>query len=146
MLQTRESAYDGLIATNDMSVTGSFVSTNSLVNTQGIAVKLDSSNPGQFVAASAASDLVIGTLFDEPQAGQVGTIRLLNAMGKSLVQLGGTVSIGSPLVVNSKGQAIAATQAAAGAQPTQTLLGWATEAGTSGAVIEFYPAGLGVKY
>jgi hypothetical protein len=146
MLQIREGGNDGLIATQDMSPTGSFATTNSLTTTQGIAVKLDASNPGQFVPSAAATDLTIGTLLDQPQAGQTGTIRLLDAPGKSYIQLGGTVAINSPLVANSKGQAVAATQAVAGAQPTQNLLGWATEAGTAGAIIEFYPAGIGNKY
>lgn len=145
-LQIREGSNDGLISTQDMSAGGTFATAQSLTTTQGIVVKLDASNPGQFVPASAAADLAIGVVLDQPQAGQVGTIRLLNASGKSYVQLGGTVAIGAALVANSKGQAVAATQAAAGAQPVQNLLGYATEAGTAGAIIEFYPAGMGVKY
>lgn len=146
MLQIREGSNDGLISTQDMSAGGTFCVAQSLTTTQGICVKLDTSNPGQFVPSSAATDLTIGILLDQPQIGQVGTIRLLNAGGKSYVQLGGTVAINGPLVVNSKGQAIAATQAGAGVQPTQGLLGWATEAGTVGAIIEFYPAGIGERF
>ena len=146
MLQIREGGFDGLISTQDMSTGGTFATAQSLSTTQGILVKLDTTNPGQFVPASAATDLVIGTLFDSPLAGQVGSIRLLNASGKSYVQLGGTVAINSPLVANSKGQAVAATQAGAGVQPTQSLIGWATEAGTAGAIVEIYPAGIGERY
>lgn len=146
MLQTREGSNDGLISTQDMSAGGTFVTAQSLTTSQGILVKLDASNPGQFVPTAAATDLSIGVLLDQPQAGQVGTIRLLNAGGKSYVQLGGTVAINSPLVANSKGQAVAATQAAAGAQPVNALIGWATEAGTAGAIVEIYPAGIGERY
>lgn len=146
MLQLREGPNDGLISTQDMSAGGAFAVAQSLTSTQGIAVKLDTANPGAFVPVSASSDLAIGFLMDQPQAGQVGTIRLLNASGKSYCQLGGTVAINSPLVSNGKGQAIAATQAGAGAQPTQNLLGFATEAGTAGAIIEIYTNGVGEKF
>jgi hypothetical protein len=146
MLQIREGSFDGLISTQDLSAGGTFVTAQTLTTSQGIAVKLDTTNPGQFVPAAAATDQVIGTIFDQPQAGQVGTIRLLNASGKSYVQLGGTVAINSILTVNAKGQAIVATQAAAGAQPTSHILGVATEAGTAGAIIEFYPCGMSELY
>lgn len=146
MLQIREGGFDGLISTQDLSLGGAFVTAQTLTTSQGIAVKLDATNPGQFVPAGAATDLVIGTIFDQPQAGQVGTIRLLSCSGKSYVQLGGTVAIGAALTINAKGQAIAATQAIAASQPVNALLGYATEAGTTGAIIEFYPAGIGIRY
>lgn len=146
-LQIREGGNDGLIATQDMSATASFATTNSLTTTQGICVKLDTSNPGQFVPSAGPTDLTIGTLMDSPLAGQTSTVRLLNASGKSYVQLGATVSaLGTPLTVNSKGQAVPATQAAAGAQPVNLLLGYAAETGVAGNIVEFYPAGLGVRF
>ena len=144
-LQTREGSYDGLISTNDLSTGGAGLP-SGVTTSQGLVVKMDSSNPGQFVLASANSDLAIGTLFDQPQAGQVGTIRALNAPVKSYVQLGGTVAIGTKLTIDANGRAVAATQTAAGSQPAKTLLGVAAEAGTTGAIIEFYPAGIGQLY
>jgi hypothetical protein len=147
-LQSREGSYDGLISTSDMSPTGiaAFAVANSvpsLVTSQGLCVKLDASNPGQFVLATATSDLIIGTLYDQPLAGQVGTIRSLSAPVKGYVQLGGTVAINSPLTIDAYGRAVVATQTTAGSQPAKRIIGYASEAGTVGAIIEFYPAGVG---
>jgi hypothetical protein len=52
------------------------------------------------------------------------------------VQLGGTVSINSPITVNSIGQGVAATGG-----NTSQIIGYAMEAGTSGAIIQIRPAG-----
>jgi len=146
MLQIREGSQDGLLSTQDLSVGGAFATANTLTTTQGLIVKLDAANPGSFIPAAAITDQLIGIIMDQPFAGQVGTIRLLNASGKSYVQLGATVAINSVLTTNSKGQAVVATQAAAGVQPTGHVIGVATEAGTAGAIIEFYPCGINELY
>jgi hypothetical protein len=145
-LQLREGGFDGLVSTQDLSAGGTYATAQSLTTTQGICVKLDASNQGAFIPVTAITDDVIGQITDQPQAGQVGTIRLQNASGKNYVQLGGTVAIGSKLGLTTNGRAVALTQASAGAQPVNTLLGVAVEAGTVGAIIEFYPAGIGEKY
>jgi hypothetical protein len=145
-LQLREGGFDGLVSTQDLSAGGTYATAQSLTTTQGICVKLDASNQGAFIPVTAITDDVIGQITDQPQAGQTGTIRLQNASGKNYVQLGGTVAIGSKLGLTTNGRAVALTQASAGAQPVNTLLGVAVEAGTVGAIIEFYPAGIGEKY
>jgi hypothetical protein len=145
-LQLREGGFDGLVSTQDLSAGGTYATAQSLTTTQGICVKLDASNQGAFIPVTAITDDTIGQITDQPQAGQVGTIRLQNASGKNYVQLGGTVAIGSKLGLTTNGRAVALTQASAGAQPVNTLLGVAVEAGTVGAIIEFYPAGIGEKY
>ena len=101
----------------------------------------------QFILASSNSDLVIGFLFDQPQAGQVGTIRSLLAPVKSYAQLGATVSSpNTPLCVNSKGQLIPATQTAGGSQPAVIVVAYNIETGVAGNIVEVYPAGIGKLY
>lgn len=133
----REGSNTSMITTADYTNTGSFATTNSLTSTQGIVMKLDTSNPGQVVPASAVTDQLFGVLLD-PGTGAGGTasIRLRNAAGTSIVQLGGTVAIDDPITVNSKGQGVHAT-----ASNTSQLIGYAMEAGTAGAIIEIKPAG-----
>jgi hypothetical protein len=143
-LQSREGSFDGLISTTDQSPTGiAALAVSGLTTSQGLCVKLDTANPGQFVTATSTADLIIGTLYDQPMAGQVGTIRSLTAPVKGYVQLGGTVAINSPLTVDAYGRAVLATQTAAGSAPSKRIIGFAAEAGTVGGIIEFYTAGVG---
>ncbi len=94
---------------------------------------------GAVIAAAAATDLALGVVSEAVSIGKTANVRLRNAEGTANVVLGGTVSVGSPLVSNASGAAVAATQAIAGAQPTQQLLGYALEAGVVGDIIEFAP-------
>ena len=86
------------------------------------------------VAAASATDLSIGIINANAKSGFDIDVRLRTASGTSSVKLGGTVTLGAPLTANASGLAIVATTT------LQQILGYALEAGVSGAVIEFMPS------
>jgi hypothetical protein len=94
------------------------------------AVKLNSS--GQIVPATAATDKSIGILYDLPQVGQNGNVRL-RASGTSNIQCGGTVNAGDKVTIDSTGRAITTTTAG------DELQGLAIESGVINQVIEIIP-------
>ena len=61
---------------------------------------------------------------------------LSTANPKEPVILGGTVAVGAPLVSDSNGKAVSATQATAGAQPGSWVFAVARQAGVLGDIIE----------
>ena len=74
------------ISTNDLSTTGQFN-----------FCKVDSSNVGQIVLASNATDKVIGVVMNAPKALDLADVYLLNASGtaKAYVGSGGGITMGS---------------------------------------------------
>lgn len=101
--------------------------------TKGTVVKLAS---GEVVVSTAATDKSIGVVVADVVAGEMADVRLFSAQGTSKVRAGGNVSVGAYLVADADGEAIAATQAAAAAQPTSFVFGQALEAGADNDLIE----------
>jgi hypothetical protein len=95
-----------------------------------VAVKLNTS--GQIVPAVAATDISIGVLYDLPQVGQNGNVRL-RASGTSNIQCGATVNAGDKVTIDATSRAITTTTAG------NELQGIALEAGVVGQIIEILP-------
>lgn len=101
---------------------------------RGFLVKLVN---GEVVVATAATDNILGIVENDVKAGQVASVRLINAQGTAQVKLGGTVSGGSSVLTSDgAGRAIASTAAAAGAVPSSRVVGLALEDGVSGDIVE----------
>lgn len=100
---------------------------------RGILVKLSA---GEVVVATAATDAIIGVTENSCEAGEVVSVRLLSSGGTAQMKAGGTVSAGAVLTADADGEAVAATQALAGAQPTTVAVGRALEAGVDNDIIE----------
>ena len=83
--------------------------------------------------SSAATDKVLGSLQNKPRSGETAEIAV---EGNFKVILGGTVAVGAPLVSDSNGKAVSATQATAGAQPGSWVFAVARQAGVLGDIIE----------
>lgn len=113
-----------------------FISTNDLsAQAVGSIVKIDSSNaPDHVVLAGANGTGAIGVTLDQAAAGQTISVRLRSASGTLSVKLGGTVAVGDAITSNGSGLGI--TTVTAGDQ----VVGYATQAGASGDVIEVIPA------
>lgn len=103
----------------------------------GTVVKLTAYNT--VAAAAAATDNILGYVMEDAAAGRAVSVKLLNGSGTAPAVAGGTITIGSYVTSNGTGQVIAATQAAAAAQPTTRVIGLAVEAGVAGQVIEVEP-------
>jgi hypothetical protein len=81
----------------------------------------------------AASDEVAGILDEVPQGAQGGSVSVkhISSNGTGKVRAGAALSFGAYLVADSTGRAVAATQTAAGSQPTKRVFGRALEAATA---------------
>ncbi|SDP33350.1 hypothetical protein SAMN04487914_10895 [Arthrobacter sp. ok909] len=96
------------------------------------AVKLDST--GKVVAATAATDVILGVLDNTPVSGELASIWLRTSNGTFKVKLGGTVAVGD--AVTSNGSSAGITTTTAGNQ----IIGYAVQAGVSGDIIEVMPS------
>lgn len=95
--------------------------------TKGTLVKISN---GTVVAATAATDKIIGVLTADVKAGQVADVRLRNAQGTSKVRAGGNVAVGDYLTADADGEAVATTTAG------NEVVGMALEAGVDNDIIE----------
>jgi len=95
---------------------------------QYTCVKLDTN--GNVVAATAATDKIIGILQNAPTANQFADVLLRNSAGTSKAKLGGTVAAGDYLTSNGSGALV--TTVTAGNE----IVGRAIKAGASGDVAE----------
>lgn len=95
----------------------------------------DSTNPTgrSVILASAASDVSLGVLNNQPKAGETANVRGRNSDGTFKVIIGGTVTIGDDLTSDSNGAAITTTTTG------HQVIGVAQESGVSGQVIEYLP-------
>jgi hypothetical protein len=83
--------------------------------------------------ATAATDKIVGTLYNDPVSGQEASVDglLAGKPGTGLVKLGGTVSYGSRLTTNSDSEAIATTTTG------NVVFGIALQEGVDGDLIEY---------
>lgn len=88
---------------------------------------------------TAATQLPAGVLQNKPTSGQIAEVA---EGGHCKVIAGGNVAVGDPLVSDGNGKAIAATRAAAGAQPLSWVIGFARRAGVANDIIEMEVAKL----
>lgn len=95
-------------------------------------VKLNSSD--EVVAATAATDVILGVLDNTPADGESASVWLRSANGTFKVKLGGTVAIGDAVTSNGSSVGIATTTAG------NQILGYAVQAGVSGDIIEVMPS------
>lgn len=99
-------------------------------------VKTDAN--GNYVLATAATDNIRGVLANAPNINEIADVANLNGAGSFKVVAGAAIPKDSFLTADSTGRAIAATQAAAGAQPTTRVFGRSRSAATAaGDVIEY---------
>ncbi len=101
------------------------------------AVKLGTgADAGKIVAASAATDLTLGTVQAAAKAGSAIDVHLRSSAGtiNTKVGAGGAIAVGAPVTSDASGLGI--TSALAGNQ----ILGYALEAGAVGQVIELMPS------
>jgi len=95
---------------------------------QFTCVKLDTN--GNLVAATAATDKIIGLLENAPTLNQYGDVLLRNASGTGKAKLGGTVAAGDYLTSDASGRLI--TTVTAGNE----IVGRATRAGVVNEISE----------
>lgn len=104
-----------------------FNSTNDLSALEYLIVKEDVSNDNAVVAASAATDPVVGILQNKPKANQGALVQWL---GSSKVQAGGTITAGDRVTANSSGKAITTTSSG------NSVVGIALQSAVSGDIFE----------
>lgn len=92
---------------------------------QYFIVQLDAA--GKLEVAEGATDLIVGVLQNEPQAGENALYR---HTGTAKVKLGGTVGIGAWVTTDANGKGVATTT------DGDITIGRALEAGVDGDVIE----------
>jgi hypothetical protein len=120
---------------------GNFVSAKTVADLRTkvyFIVKLDTNR--QAVLASASTDEISGVLDEVPQGSNGGTVSIMHvsANGTGKVSAGAAISKGAYLTSDANGQAVAATQTAAGSQPTKRVFGRALEAAAAqNDIIEF---------
>lgn len=95
------------------------------------AVKLNSS--GQVVAATAATDVIIGVLDNTPNTGELASVWVRSSHGTFKIVLGGTVAVGDAVTANASSLGITTTTAG------NQIIGYAVQAGVSGDIIEVMP-------
>ncbi|MEX1120263.1 MAG: hypothetical protein WEB94_00730 [Candidatus Paceibacterota bacterium] len=103
-----------------------------LSSSQYLIVKLNSS--GKAVLASAATDVLLGTLNNKPVSGQGAEIQHRAGGGTGKVKLGGSVEVNDQLTSNGDGEAIKTTIS------DNEVVGFAMEDGADGQVIEYLPS------
>ena len=109
----------------------SFKTATDLSAKQYFIVKLSAA---QTVAlASAATDILIGVLRNEPESGQAAEVHMINGGASAKVKAGGTISAGDMITSDSAGKAVATTTTG------NYVLGMALEAAVDGDVFEFAP-------
>lgn len=90
----------------------------------------------QVNVATATTDILLGVLGNKPKSGETASVERFTAGVTFKVLLGGTVTRGQYLTVNSSSVAVGATQTTAGSQPVVHVIGRALQAGVSGDIIE----------
>ena len=90
-------------------------------------------NDNEVTLATAATDVLLGTLMNTPTAGDTAEVQLRGKGGTAKVKLGGTVAKGDRLTTDGNSKAIATTTAG------NQVLGIALYAGVANDVIEFLP-------
>lgn len=124
MTSFRDGSYDSREAGADLSTK------------QYHIVKTDAN--GKYVLAAAASDNIRGVLANAPKSGESADVANLNGPGTFKVIAGATFAKDALLTSNASGQAVAATQTAAGSQPTVRVFGRARSAATTiGDIVEY---------
>ncbi len=88
---------------------------------------------GVVTIASAASQLLIGTLENKPNIDENAEVFLNNSNGTGKVIAGGSITLGQYLTADSSGKAVATTSAG------DHLIGKALQAADSGDIIEYQP-------
>lgn len=117
---------------------GNYISREAAVDhtsNQYKAVKLDANN--KVVLATAATDEILGVLEHPAKLGETVSVALTNGNGTFKVKTGANITKGAYLTTNGSGLAVAATQAAAGAQPTTRVFGRALATSVSGDIVEY---------
>jgi hypothetical protein len=106
-----------------------FVAGEDLSGSRFVFVKLHTTQ-NQVVAATAATDNIIGIVTNSPKTGYEAAVTLLNGMGTMLITASTTISLGAKVTATTGGKAVTATQTAGGSQPTVVVAGIALEAAT----------------
>ena len=126
------SIYDSIVEGNRRS----FISTNDLSTTgQFCLVKIDGSNAGQIVLASAATDKIIGVCMNAPKAKDIADVYLFNASGtcKAYVGSGGGITAGDALTSDANGQLLTTTTSG------NIVIGQALFTANAGDLVEYLP-------
>lgn len=124
MTSFRQGNYDTRAAGADLSTKRYFI------------VKTDAN--GNYVLAAGATDNIRGVLANAPKQGESADVANLNGAGSFKVVAGAAIPKDSFLTSDANGRAIAATQTAAGAQPSVRVFGRSRAAATAvGDIIEY---------
>lgn len=92
-------------------------------------VKTDAN--GNIVAASAATDAILGVIDNEPISGRTADVVLINSEGTFKVKAGGTIAKDAYLTSDGNGNAVATTSTG------NRVFGRAVKAAVSGDVVEY---------
>jgi len=123
MSQSNYGPIKGFKAGADLSAKQFFIVKFTAANTVGLA--------------SAATDVLLGTLRNKPEQNETAEVHLIGAGGTAKVKLGGSVTAGNFLTADSAGKAVATTTTG------NYVLGRALEDGDADDIIEFVPMGHG---
>lgn len=103
-----------------------------LSSSQYLAVKLDSS--GNVALATAATDVIAGTVQNKPVANDTANVKLRSCNGTLKIKAGGTLAINDAVTSNASSLGIATTTAG------NQIIGYATKAAVSGDIVELMPS------
>lgn len=98
---------------------------------QGSAVKLSA---GKVIAATAGSDVILGTVNSKAYANGTIDVHLRTSAGTICALAGGTIAVGDAVTATTAGAVITTTTA------TNQILGYALEAATTGKFVELLPS------
>lgn len=99
----------------------------TVAHTRGHAVKFSS---GNIVVATAGTDVIVGVVDVDNDAGQDANVRLRSASGTAIGLAGGTIAVGDKVTATTGGALIATTT------DKDEVVGVALEAASSGAEFE----------
>ena len=97
---------------------------------EGVAVKIVS---GLVVAATAATDKIIGTIAVDNEAGQQANVRLRSGSGTAFGRAGGNIAVGEYVTAATAGELIATTTAG------NEIVGLALETAVNDGFFKFIP-------
>jgi hypothetical protein len=98
---------------------------------RGTAVKLSG---GVIVVATAGTDVILGVLDVDHDAGQQANVRLRSASGTAVGRAGGNIAVGDKVTATTGGELIATTTEG------EEIVGIALEAAADDGLFEFMPS------
>ncbi len=107
--------------------------------TGDVAEALSINDSGQVVKTSSATDVIVGSLVEEPAAATVGTlvkVALVGGGGKLEMKAGAAITVGNLIVASATSGRVAGVADIAALAANQMAVGIALEAATAGDIFE----------